>query len=117
VNWTGKPSKSLVAAAALILVAAASWSSLAISKDANYQAYRKDVVKESNKNYRANKDTIDPGRERGKAAGKDLDHIKSVKDCYKDGTSASACASPNNLRILDASQNRSEGCRTPGCRK
>jgi len=105
--------KFLVAALALGLLTAVP----GFAKDPAYTDYRKQVDRESNKNYRANQGTIDPSRERGRAGGKDLDHSTSVKSCYKSGTSASACADTSNLRMLESSQNRREGCREVGCRK
>jgi hypothetical protein len=81
-----------------------------------YQEYRRQVDRETAKAYRENKQTIDPGGQRGKAQGYDLDHKRSVKDCYRSGVSAKACGSAENLQVVPKHQNRSEGCKTPGCR-
>jgi len=81
----------------------------------SYREYRREVDRLSNKNYRAHRSEIDPAHLRGKRAHHDLDHIKPVKRCYEQGMSPETCANTGNLRVLDAHQNRSEGCR--GCKK
>lgn len=80
-----------------------------------YKKYRREVDRLSNQTYRDHQSSIDPGRRRGKRGRMDLDHILPVKKCYERGMSAEQCASRANLRMLDASRNRSEGCR--GCRR
>ncbi|MBN9525737.1 MAG: hypothetical protein J0H82_06030 [Alphaproteobacteria bacterium] len=100
-----------VLAMALSVAPAASWA-----KDPAYAAYRAEVRKHTEKSYTANKALIDPSGERGKASGKDLDHIKPVKQCFLTGQSASSCGAASNLRVIDAGKNRSEGCRAAGCR-
>ena len=83
--------------------------------DSPYKQYRREVDRLSNENYRRNRRQIDPGHMRGKRGHMDLDHRTPVKQCFDRGIPASQCADSSNLRMLDAHQNRSEGCR--GCKK
>lgn len=83
--------------------------------DSPYRQYRREVDRLSNENYRRNRAQIDPAHMRGKRGHMDLDHRTPVKQCFDRGIPAAQCADPGNLRMLDAHQNRSEGCR--GCKK
>ncbi len=83
--------------------------------NSDYRDYRKEVDRVTSHNFRKNRASIDPGHTRGKRGGNDLDHRTPVKQCFDRGMSAAQCADPSNLRMLEAHQNRSEGCR--GCRK
>lgn len=79
-----------------------------------YQAYRKDVDRETKRNFQENRAVIDPGGVRGRAGGHDLDHATPAKCGFIYGIPASEIAKAENLRVLPANQNRSEGAR--GCR-
>lgn len=81
-----------------------------------YKAYRYLVDRETAVVYRKHKVEIDPQGLRGKLQGYDLDHILSVKDCYRTGVTVQACAAPMNLQIMPAHENRSMGCKSVGCR-
>lgn len=86
------------------------------SRPANeYREYRREVDRLSNQNYRQHRQQIDPARLRGERAKMDLDHATPVKRCYEQGLPPERCADPSNLRLMDAHQNRSEGCR--GCKR
>lgn len=75
-----------------------------------------EVRKHTERSCLADRTTVDPFGQRGRNAGKDLDHIVPVKQCYLSGQSPSSCGAASNLRVMDAGQNRSEGRRAPGCR-
>lgn len=79
-----------------------------------YQAYRKDVDRETKKTYQQNKGSIDPGGVRGKAGGHDLDHATPAKCGYVYGVPASEIAKAENLRVMPSAANRSDGAR--GCK-
>lgn len=104
------------AASATIAIVIAASPATAWSKDPAYAAYRRAVDRETAKTYRENRAWIDPMGLRGKARGHDLDHITPVKQCWLGGETVKSCAAPTNLRMLDASKNRSEGCRAKNCR-
>lgn len=91
---------------AALLAPAEAWSR---SKDEKRAAYDKEVRTHTERSYRQNRDEIDPGRVRGK--GYDLDHITPRGQGYREGTPPSQIGAKENLRMLPASQNRSEGCR------
>jgi hypothetical protein len=82
----------------------------------DYKAYRHLVDRETAVIYRSYRATIDPQGLRGKLHGYDLDHILSVKDCYRTGMTVQACSSPTNLQVIPAYENRSMGCKSTGCR-
>ena len=81
-----------------------------------YKAYRHRVDRETAVIYRSYRTVIDPQGLRGKMHGYDLDHIQSVKDCYRTGMTVQACAAPTNLQVIPAHENRSMGCKSVGCR-
>ena len=81
-----------------------------------YKAYRYLVDRETAVIYRLYRVEIDPQGLRGKLHGYDLDHILSVKDCYRTGITVQVCAAPENLQIIPAHENRSMGCKSVGCR-
>lgn len=82
----------------------------------DYKVYRHLVDRETAVIYRINRAVIDPQGLRGKQHGYDLDHIQSVKDCYRTGTTVQACSAPTNLQVIPAHENRSMGCKSVGCR-
>ena len=81
-----------------------------------YKAYRQLVDRETAVIYRLYRVEIDPQGLRGKLHGYDLDHIRSVKDCYRTGIAVQACSAPTNLQVIPAHENRSMGCKSVGCR-
>lgn len=81
-----------------------------------YRAYARAVRVETERTYRRHRQQIDPHHLRGKANGKDLDHIVAVKVCWLRQMTVSACAAPANLRVIGARENRSMGCKVQGCR-
>ena len=81
-----------------------------------YKAYRYLVDRETAVIYRLYRVEIDPQGLRGKLHGYDLDHIQSVKDCYRTGVTVQACSAPTNLQVIPAHENRSMGCKSVGCR-
>lgn len=103
-----------VALAAAIFLAATNVTARTACQSA-YCAYRQEVERQTEANYKRHRDTIDPLRLRGRQHGYDLDHIIPVKQCWLRKMTADECAAPTNLRILDARKNRSEGCRATGC--
>lgn len=96
---------------AIILAAALLVASPALADDA-YRAYRHEVNKVTEIEYRAYREQIDPQHLRGKPHGYDLDHIQPVKVCYIKEIPAEVCGAHWNLRVIPAHDNRSEGCRT-----
>jgi hypothetical protein len=79
--------------------------------DPLYKAYRQEVDCETAATFLANRDQLDPLRTRGRRHGIDLDHIKSVKQCWLEGLAPKDCAALDNLRLMDAKLNRAESCR------
>ena len=71
--------------------------------------YKYDVRRASERSYKDSILRIDPGKQRGRAGGYDLDHIIPVEGCWRAGLSKDACASPANLQMLKSSENRSIG--------
>ena len=88
----------------------------ASASDPAYRSYAREVRALTEQVYRQNRNVIDPQRLRGKRRGFDLDHVVAVKECWLQGLSVTVCAAPSNLRVVQAHQNRSEGCKVSGCR-
>lgn len=95
----------------LLALAIALTPAVAPAADTDYRAYRHQVDRETAKTWREHRWIIDPMNQRGRAGGLDLDHIKPVKQCWVEKLPAKECGSLDNLRMLDARRNRSEGCR------
>ena len=76
-----------------------------------YRAYRAAVDRATELTFRRHGRDIDPMRQRGRAGGLDLDHIVPVKQCWLEGWTPERCGAWDNLRMLEARRNRSEGCR------
>lgn len=85
-------------------------------KNNDFQTYSKDVRRQTERNYRKEKNRIDPGNLRGRSHSMDLDHKMSVKSCFNHGVSAKDCAKSDNLQLLDSHKNRSLGCKEAGCK-
>lgn len=68
-----------------------------------YEKYRKEVWKETNKSYAKHKDMLG---ERSRT--KHLDHIYSIVHGFRDGISPVILGNIVNLRIIDAKENRSK---------
>lgn len=93
----------------LCVVAGNSIAADAKSRAPSRAAYDREVRRETERSYRQHRDTIDPGRTRGK--GYDLDHSTPRGAGYRQGIPPSVIGAPSNLKMLPSSQNRSEGCR------
>lgn len=69
-----------------------------------FSSYKKLVYKLSNKNYNDNMSIINPNNyprtRMGVDGGWQLDHIKSVKECFKEGLTPEEASAVNNLRML-----------------
>ena len=74
-----------------------------------YADYKKVVYKLSNQVYNSNKEIINPDNyprtRMGVAGGWQLDHIKPVNECFKEGMSAEKAADVSNLRMLTWREN------------
>lgn len=74
-----------------------------------FQDYKKSVYKLSNKTYTEHKNKINPNNyprtRMGVNNGWQLDHIKSVKQCFKEGISIEEAADVTNLRMLPWKEN------------
>jgi len=68
----------------------------------------------SEKTYEANKDIINPqNHPRGRCGVPDayqLDHIKSVKQCFEEGLTPEQCSAIDNLQIISWQENRQKWC-------
>lgn len=96
--------RALIFAGALALTSPA-------AADPLYKAYRAEVDRETEITFQKYRAEIDPWHTRGRRRGIDLDHIKSVKQCWLEGLAPKDCASLSNLRLMDARLNRRESCR------
>lgn len=86
-----------------------------VSDDAaTYQAYRRNVDRETAKVYKAHRQEIDPDGLRGRTHGYDLDHATPARCAYAFGWPAAQVASAVNLRVMPAAKNRADGAR--GCK-
>lgn len=69
-----------------------------------YADYKKAVYRLSNQIYNENKNKINPHNHKrtlmGVEGGWQLDHVKPVYECFKDGVSIEEAADINNLRML-----------------
>lgn len=78
-----------------------------------FQIYRRVVQRETEKNYRAHKQLINPHNfirtKCGVAGGYQLDHIVSVKEGFENHIPAMEIASINNLQMLPWQFNRAKG--------
>lgn len=74
-----------------------------------YKRYRNRVGKLSEKTYQENIDLINPSRYDRTLAGIEngwqLDHIKTVRECFDEGVSAEEASSLENLRMLPWKEN------------
>jgi hypothetical protein len=75
----------------------------------NYATYEAEARALTEQTYNANRKTIDPKSMRGPASH--LDHETSVRMGYEMYIPPAAIAAPQNLRIIPAPQNLSEGAR------
>jgi len=77
--------------------------------------YNTSVRKLTESIYDKYKKTINPGNKiRGSGEGEyHLDHILSVKECYKRKIPPALCANPENLQMITGSENQSKSSSTP----
>ena len=72
----------------------------------NLEKYRKGIIYLTNKNYRKYKNIINPFNLKRREY--ELDHIYSIKDGFENSISQKIIASPINLRMLIANENKSK---------
>jgi hypothetical protein len=103
--------RTLLLALALLLAAGAAE---ARAPSGLFGEYRRQVDRLTALAYQGHRETIDPLGLRGRKHGHDLDHATSVRCGFAYGWPPERVAAIDNLRIIPASVNRSDGAR--GCR-